>query len=92
MKFFLEALLLSLTNPKGLILVAALIPPFVNHSLPVLPQVAILSLTFATMCFFNHLFLAFAPEAGQGGFFRPNGVFLPSAACLDRSSWGSAWR
>ncbi len=59
-KFFLEALLLALTNPKGLILVAALIPPFVNHSLPVLPQVAILSLTFATMCFFNHLFLAFA--------------------------------
>jgi threonine/homoserine/homoserine lactone efflux protein len=60
MKLFLEALLLALTNPKGLVLVAALIPPFVDHNLPALPQVAILSLTFAVMCFFNHLFLAFA--------------------------------
>jgi homoserine/homoserine lactone efflux protein len=59
-KLFIEALLLALTNPKGLVLLAALIPPFVNHNLPVFPQVAIYSITFAVMCFFNHIFLAFA--------------------------------
>jgi threonine/homoserine/homoserine lactone efflux protein len=55
---FFEALLLALTNPKGLVLVAALLPPFINRDLPVLPQAAVLSLTFAAMCFCNHLFLA----------------------------------
>jgi homoserine/homoserine lactone efflux protein len=57
---FFEALFLALTNPKSFILVAALLPPFINHDLPTLPQAAILSITFATMCFFNHVFLAFA--------------------------------
>jgi threonine/homoserine/homoserine lactone efflux protein len=55
---FFEALLLALTNPKGLVLLAALLPPFINRDLPVFPQAAVLSLTFAAMCFCNHLFLA----------------------------------
>jgi threonine/homoserine/homoserine lactone efflux protein len=55
---FFEALLLALTNPKGLVLLAALLPPFINRDLPVLPQAAVLSLTFAALCFCNHLFLA----------------------------------
>jgi homoserine/homoserine lactone efflux protein len=55
---FFEALLLALTNPKGLVLLAALLPPFINHDLPVLPQAAVLSFTFAGLCFCNHLFLA----------------------------------
>jgi threonine/homoserine/homoserine lactone efflux protein len=55
---FVEALLLALTNPKGLVLLAALLPPFINHDHPVLPQAAILSVTFAVLCFCNHLFLA----------------------------------
>ncbi len=59
-KLFFEALFLALTNPKGLVLVAALVPPFVNHNAPVFPQAAILSMTFAGLCFCNHLFLAFA--------------------------------
>lgn len=59
-RLFLEALLLAVTNPKGLVLLAALLPPFINYELAVFPQAAILSLTFAVMCFFNHLFLAFA--------------------------------
>lgn len=59
-RLFFEALLLALTNPKGLVLLAALLPPFINHEVPVFPQAAILSLTFGTMCFFNHLLLAFA--------------------------------
>jgi homoserine/homoserine lactone efflux protein len=59
-KLFFEALLLAVTNPKGLVLLAALLPPFIDRSQPVLPQAAILSITFAVMCFFNHLLLAFA--------------------------------
>jgi homoserine/homoserine lactone efflux protein len=65
-KLFLEALLLALTNPKALVLLAALIPPFVNHQLPVFPQVAIYSLTYAVLCFFNHLFLAYAGSRVRG--------------------------
>ncbi len=59
-KLFFEALILALTNPKGLILLAALLPPFLDRSQPVFAQAAILSITFAAMCFCNHLFLAFA--------------------------------
>lgn len=57
---FFEALLLALTNPKGLILLAALLPPFIDHGQAAFPQAFILSITFAVMCFCNHLFLAFA--------------------------------
>lgn len=52
--------MLALTNPKGLVLLAALLPPFINRDLPIFPQAAILSITFAVMCFFNHLLLAYA--------------------------------
>lgn len=55
---FLEALGLALTNPKGLLLLAALLPPFIDHTRPVVPQAAVMSVTFAVMCFLNHLFLA----------------------------------
>jgi threonine/homoserine/homoserine lactone efflux protein len=57
---FFEALAVALTNPKGIILLAALLPPFVDHTQPVFPQVAVMSATFASLCFGNHLFLAFA--------------------------------
>jgi len=59
-QLFMEALILALTNPKGLVLLTALLPPFVNHEHPVIPQVAIFSITFAVMAFCNHIFLAFA--------------------------------
>lgn len=59
-KLFRQALLVSLTNPKALVILAALIPPFVDHSHAVLPQVAVMSATYAALCFANHLLLAFA--------------------------------
>jgi homoserine/homoserine lactone efflux protein len=59
-RLFRQALFVSLTNPKALVLIAALIPPFVDPVGPVLPQVTILSVTYAVMCFANHLLLAFA--------------------------------
>jgi homoserine/homoserine lactone efflux protein len=65
-KLFVEALVLALTNPKSFVLVAALLPPFIDRDLPVFPQAAILSLTFAAMCFLNHLLLAFAAERLRG--------------------------
>jgi len=57
-QFFLEAFALALTNPKGLLLVAAIIPPFINHSQPALPQAFILAITFASLCYLNHIGLA----------------------------------
>jgi threonine/homoserine/homoserine lactone efflux protein len=57
---FAEAFLLSVTNPKGLLLIAVLLPPFVDHAQPVIPQVAILAVTWAAMCFLNHMLLAYA--------------------------------
>jgi homoserine/homoserine lactone efflux protein len=62
-KLFRQALLVSLTNPKALILITALIPPFVDHAHPVLPQVALMSITYGALCFANHLLLAYAGGA-----------------------------
>jgi threonine/homoserine/homoserine lactone efflux protein len=62
---FFEALLLALTNPKGLVLLAVLLPLFINRDQPVLPQAAVLSLTFAVLCFCNHLLLAAAASRAR---------------------------
>ncbi len=59
-KLFRQALIVSLTNPKALVILAALIPPFVDRAQPVVLQVAILSMTYAGLCFANHLLIAFA--------------------------------
>lgn len=59
-KLFTEALFVSITNPKALVILAALIPPFVDKGAPVIPQVAIMSVTYAGLCFVAHLLLAFA--------------------------------
>lgn len=64
-RLFFEALFIAVTNPKAIIILAALLPPFVNASEPALPQVAVMSVTYAGMCFLNHLLLAFA-----GGWLR----------------------
>jgi threonine/homoserine/homoserine lactone efflux protein len=57
-RLFRQAFLVSITNPKAMVLLAALIPPFVDHSKPILMQVAAMSVTYAIMCFGNHLLLA----------------------------------
>ena len=59
-KLFAQALLVSVTNPKALIVLAALIPPFIDRAQPLLPQVAAMAVTYAGLCFLNHLMLAFA--------------------------------
>lgn len=65
LKLFAEAFFVSVTNPKAIIILAALIPPFVDADKAAFPQVAIMSATYAGMCFLNHLALAFA-----GGWMR----------------------
>lgn len=57
-KLFWQALLISITNPKAILLLAALIPPFVDHTEPIMMQVAVMSATYALICFGNHLLLA----------------------------------
>jgi homoserine/homoserine lactone efflux protein len=75
-RLFRQALLLAVTNPKAMVLIAALIPPFVDRTQPMFAQVAILSLSYAALCFANHLALAFA-----GGKLRR---FLASEARMTR--------
>ena len=57
-RLFRQAFFVSVTNPKALVLIAALIPPFVDRTQPMIPQVAIMSVSYAGICFANHLILA----------------------------------
>jgi len=53
---FLEALIVALTNPKAVLLLAALMPHFLTAG-PQAVTVAILAATYAGLCFANHLLL-----------------------------------
>ncbi|MBX2805348.1 MAG: LysE family translocator [Hyphomicrobiales bacterium] len=53
-----QGFLVSITNPKAIILLAALIPPFVDHTQAILPQVTVMSVSYAITCFIIHLLLA----------------------------------
>lgn len=57
-QLFGTAIVVSLTNPKSMFLIGALFPQFVGPETGNLVNITILSFTFATMCFFNHVFLA----------------------------------
>lgn len=45
---FLQALLVNITNPKGLVFLLALIPQFIDPTQPQLPQLTIISATLMT--------------------------------------------
>jgi homoserine/homoserine lactone efflux protein len=53
---FLEALLVALTNPKAVLLLAALLPHFLSEG-PKAVTVVILAGTYAGLCFVNHILL-----------------------------------
>ncbi len=59
-KLIAQAFFVSITNPKALAVLAALIPPFVDHTGPLLPQVTLLSISYGVICFLNHLMIAVA--------------------------------
>jgi len=55
---FFQALLVSLTNPKAILVLVALFPPFMDQARPLAPQILIMSFSYALLCYVNHLFLA----------------------------------
>lgn len=54
---FSEAFFVAVTNPKAVVLLAALFPHFISDS-PSVAEVAVMSATYAGLCFLNHLALA----------------------------------
>lgn len=70
-KLFLEAFLVSITNPKAILVITALFPQFMHKGRIDLLEITILSVTYAALCFANHAAIAFA-----GGHMRR---FLTSA-------------
>ncbi len=49
--FFLEGLLIAVTNPKAILFFTALFPQFININTAVLPQFLIMTLTFMVLSF-----------------------------------------
>ncbi|ASP33693.1 MULTISPECIES: LysE family translocator [Stappiaceae] len=70
-KLFLEAFLVSVTNPKAILVITALFPQFMRNDRIDLLEITVLSVTYAALCFANHAAIAFA-----GGHMRR---FLTSA-------------
>lgn len=59
-KLFLEAFLVSVTNPKAILVITALFPQFMHARTIDFTETAILSFTYASLCFANHAAIAFA--------------------------------
>lgn len=55
---FGEGLAVALTNPKAIVILAALLPQFLQPGSDVLLQATILSLTYSCLCFANHMLVA----------------------------------
>ena len=48
-KLFMEGFLMSAANPKAIVFFAALFPLFLKETDPIIPQIAILAITFLTI-------------------------------------------
>lgn len=59
---FSQALLVSITNPKAILVITALFPQFMRGTGFDLEQTLILSLTYAALCFANHAVIAVAGD------------------------------
>jgi len=57
-QLFTTALIVSVTNPKAILVISALFPQFINPGDHGLLDVTILSITYSAMCYLNHVFLA----------------------------------
>jgi homoserine/homoserine lactone efflux protein len=60
-----QALAISLTNPKAMVAIAALLPPLFNPQAATAPQVIILSVSYGVLCALNHVVIAYS-----GNWFR----------------------
>ncbi|GAA0773902.1 LysE family translocator [Roseibium denhamense] len=59
-KLFLEAFLVSITNPKAILVITALFPQFMSKGGISLMETSVLSFTYAALCFANHAVIAVA--------------------------------
>ncbi|MEP0232524.1 LysE family translocator [Roseibium sp.] len=57
-----QAFLVSITNPKAILVITALFPQFLSKSGFHLDQTIILSVTYAVLCWANHAAIAYAGE------------------------------
>lgn len=57
-QLFSTGLIISVTNPKAIFVIAALFPQFLVHGTYNLADISILSFTYAVLCFLNHALLA----------------------------------
>ena len=73
-----QALAIALTNPKALILIAALMPPFMDASQPATPQVVVMSVSYGALCVIVHAGIGLA-----GGWLRRQ---------LSRPYWATVFR
>ena len=63
---FWRGFLVALTNPKTILFFGAFLPQFVTPSLPIAPQIALLSLSFLTLAFmFDVCYALFAALVGN---------------------------
>ena len=94
--FFLQGVLVNLGNPKAIVFIAALVPPFIDSGLPRLPQFLVIG---ATMCCVDVLVMSgYALLAGRfRGVARGNravrlqnrlfgGVFIAAGLALTATS------
>ena len=56
-KLFFEGFFISVTNPKAMAVLAAIFPSFLTQPDLLFLQASILSITYAGLCFINHLLL-----------------------------------
>lgn len=64
-RLVMQALAISLTNPKAMVAIAALFPPFLNVYAPTAPQIVILAVSYGVLCAINHVVIAYS-----GAWFR----------------------
>lgn len=55
-----QALTISLTNPKAMVAIAALFPPFLNGAADTTPQIIILAFSYGVLCALNHIVIAYS--------------------------------
>ena len=58
LRLFTTGLIISVTNPKAIFVIAALFPQFLPHNSFGLYEVSILSFSYAILCYANHAVLA----------------------------------
>lgn len=73
-----RAFVIALTNPKAMVLIAALTPPFMDPGAAAAPQVALMAVSYGALCSAIHAAIACA-----GGWFR---------RWLSRPRWASRFR